>query len=95
MSRRLGHPPSKLSSCELREQSSDLLDLVIVDAVTHAWINLFCHRGAERPQHASCLMHPVERNMWIGVAASEKDRSASELTCVVAWRAFRADKAAA
>ena len=40
-------------------------------------------------------MYPIERNMWIGVAASEEDSSAGELTCVVARRAFRADKAAA
>ena len=33
--------------------------------------------------------------MWIGVAASEKDGRASELTCVFARRAFRTDKAAA
>ena len=40
-------------------------------------------------------MYAIERNMWIGVAASEEDSSAGELTCVVARRALRADKAAA
>jgi hypothetical protein len=40
-------------------------------------------------------MYPVEWNMWICVAAPEKNRSATELTCIVARRAFWADKTAA
>src|SRR6185437_5655765 len=73
----------------------DLLDLVLVDPVSHPWIDPFGNRAAERLEHASGLVHPIERNMRIGVAATEENRGAGELAGVVTRRAFRPDQTTA
>src|SRR6185437_12417206 len=78
-----------------REQAPDLLDLVLVDPVSHPWIDPFGNRTAERLEHASGLVHPIERNMRIGVAATEENRGAGELAGVVTRPAFRPDQTTA
>src|SRR4051812_16669257 len=81
--------------CKPRQQAPDLSDLVLIDSVAHAWIDPFRDRGAKGAEHASSLVHPMNRNVRVDVAAAEKDGGAGEFTGVVARRSLRPDQAAA
>src|SRR4051794_10813666 len=80
---------------ERREQTPDLLDFVLVNAVAHPWIDPFHNRAAEHLDHASSLVHARKGDMRVDIAAAKESRSTDELAGVVARRTFRPDQAAA
>ena len=53
-------------------------DLVLVDRVTHLWINHLGDVSPQRPEYLRRLQHLGERNVGILVAASEEDGSSLE-----------------
>src|SRR3954452_22530032 len=80
---------------ERREQTPDLLDFVLVDAVAHPWIDPFHNRADEHLDHASGLVHARKGDMRIDIAAAKESRGAGELAGIVARRTFRPDQTAA
>src|SRR5215813_3603485 len=86
---------AQAASASSRQHGTHAIDLLLIDAVTHARIDAFDDLGAERRQRARRFLHACQRNMAIVVTTTEKYRRASKRALIVPRRAFGTDQAGA
>src|SRR5579871_4063509 len=60
------------------EDSLSRRDFIVIDQVSHAWINAFGHVGAETREEIGRLVNSPFRHVPVDVAAAEKRRRAGE-----------------
>src|SRR6188474_2984739 len=84
-------PPGTSLSHELAHGGK----FVRVDRVAHPLVDPLVYACAHPSKHFRRLVHALQRDMWINIAASEKHRCVSHRTWIIARRAGRTDHAAA
>src|SRR5690606_6357766 len=84
-----------LMSDKFGQHPAHKIDLVLIDRVAHIRVDALSHVTAEPAQRRRRLMHALQRDMEIDIAATEENRCALQRTIVLERGSGRADQPAA